>query len=116
MQDTELYRAILGLESPWTVARVDLDVKWQETSDPSQIQGDSRQLDPARVDVSAREQVAFGPSDSSLEDALARAIEGAVAAARWDVVSQLARELEARRLARTGDVVTLAATGASEER
>jgi transposase len=29
MQDTELYRAILGLESPWTVARVDLDVKQQ---------------------------------------------------------------------------------------
>ena len=27
MQDTELYRAILGLESPWTVARVELDVK-----------------------------------------------------------------------------------------
>ena len=29
MRDTELYRAILGLESPWTVARVDLDVKQQ---------------------------------------------------------------------------------------
>jgi len=29
MRDTELYRAILGLESPWTVARVDLDVKEQ---------------------------------------------------------------------------------------
>lgn len=27
MRDTELYRAILGLESPWTVARVELDVK-----------------------------------------------------------------------------------------
>ena len=30
MRDTELYRAILGLESPWTVARVDLDVKGQQ--------------------------------------------------------------------------------------
>ncbi len=30
MRDTELYRAILGLESPWTVARVDLDVKAQQ--------------------------------------------------------------------------------------
>lgn len=29
MRDTELYRAILGLESPWTVARVDMDVKEQ---------------------------------------------------------------------------------------
>jgi transposase len=29
MQDTELYRALLGLEAPWRVARVDLDVKKQ---------------------------------------------------------------------------------------
>jgi transposase len=29
MRDTELYRQILGLEAPWTVARVDLDVKSQ---------------------------------------------------------------------------------------
>ena len=29
MRDTELYRAILGLESPWSVARVDLNVKEQ---------------------------------------------------------------------------------------
>jgi hypothetical protein len=49
-----------------------------------------------------------GPLDASLdavdpvEDALARAIEGAVTASRWDVVAQLARELEARRTARTG--------------
>lgn len=27
MRDTELYRQLLGLESPWTVERVDLDVK-----------------------------------------------------------------------------------------
>jgi hypothetical protein len=33
------------------------------------------------------------------EDALALALERASAAQRWDVVSQLARELEARRLA-----------------
>ena len=30
MRDTELYRAILGLETPWTVVRVDLDVKEQQ--------------------------------------------------------------------------------------
>ena len=29
MQDKELYRVLLGLESPWTVARVELDVKKQ---------------------------------------------------------------------------------------
>jgi transposase len=29
MRDTELYRHLLGLESPWTVSRVDLDVKAQ---------------------------------------------------------------------------------------
>jgi len=34
---------------------------------------------------------------STLEEALARAIDRASAAGRWDVVTQLARELEARR-------------------
>ena len=63
---------------------------------------DSRQLDPTRVDVSARELVAFGPNESTVEDALARAIEGAVSAERWDVVVLLAKELEARRLAAVG--------------
>jgi transposase len=29
MRDTELYRYLLGVESPWTIARVDLDVKQQ---------------------------------------------------------------------------------------
>jgi predicted RNA-binding Zn-ribbon protein involved in translation (DUF1610 family) len=30
MRDIELYRAILGLPAPWTVASVDLDVKGQQ--------------------------------------------------------------------------------------
>lgn len=34
-----------------------------------------------------------------VEAALAKALEGATAAGRFDVVAQLARELEARRLA-----------------
>jgi hypothetical protein len=63
---------------------------------------DSRTADPPRVDVSARESVAFGPKTSHVEDALARAIEGAVSAGRWDVVAQLAKELEARRLTAAG--------------
>jgi hypothetical protein len=42
-----------------------------------------------------------------VEAALAKALEGATAAGRFDVVAQLARELEARRLARMGNVVVL---------
>ncbi|MGA7122547.1 MAG: hypothetical protein WBY94_20775, partial [Polyangiaceae bacterium] len=60
---------------------------------------DSRQLDPTRVDVSARELVAFGPNKSTIEDALAKATEEAVSPGQWDVVALLAKELEARRLA-----------------
>jgi hypothetical protein len=45
---------------------------------------------------------AFGPKESTVEDALARAIEGAVSAGRWDIVAQPAKELEARRLAAPG--------------
>jgi hypothetical protein len=77
-----------------------------ETRDSAQFAGfhvDSRTKDLPPVDVSAQIQVASGPTNSTvsggLESALARAIEVAVAAGRWDVVTQLARELEARRLA-----------------
>jgi len=44
------------------------------------------------------------PVEAALADALTRA----AAAARFDVVAQLARELEARRLAREPNVVSLA--------
>jgi hypothetical protein len=40
-----------------------------------------------------------------VEEALAGALARASAAGRWDVVTQLARELEARRLARGGVAV-----------
>jgi hypothetical protein len=39
---------------------------------------------------------------STVEDALATALAHAAEAGRWDVVAQLARELEARRLAAVG--------------
>ena len=52
----------------------------------------------------AEPPVALPSPAGSVEDALTRAIEGAVAAGRWDVVAQLARELEARRLASSGAV------------
>jgi hypothetical protein len=48
----------------------------------------------------------FGPIDS-VERALATALEAAAAAGRFDVVAQLARELEARHLAAAGNVVPL---------
>jgi hypothetical protein len=70
------------------------------------IRVDSRGNDPPRGDVSARERVAFGPSDlaaPTVEDALARALERASAAGRWDIVAQLGRELEARRLRAAGE-------------
>ncbi|MBX3200625.1 MAG: hypothetical protein KF850_05395 [Labilithrix sp.] len=47
-------------------------------------------------------------SDSdALERAIAKALEAAAAAGRFDVVAQLARELEARRLASSSNVVPL---------
>lgn len=49
----------------------------------------------------------MGPSDP-VEAALAKALDAAAVAGRFDVVGQLARELEARRLATAGNVVPLA--------
>jgi hypothetical protein len=46
------------------------------------------------------------PTDG-VESALAGALAAAATAGRFDVVAQLARELEARRLARMGNVVAL---------
>jgi hypothetical protein len=48
-----------------------------------------------------------GPANDPVEAALARALDRASEAGRFDVVAQLARELEARRLARSGNVVRL---------
>ena len=42
-----------------------------------------------------------------VESVLAKAIEAATSAGRFDVVAQLCRELEARRLARSGNVVSI---------
>jgi hypothetical protein len=48
-----------------------------------------------------------GRDDDPVEAALARALDRASEAGRFDVVVQLARELEARRLARSGNVIRL---------
>ena len=47
------------------------------------------------------------PSADPLEAALVNALARAAEAGRFDVVAQLAKELEARRLARSGNVVVL---------
>lgn len=59
-----------------------------------------------------------GPQGGPLtvEDALAGALAEASAAGRWDVVAQLARELEARRLAPAGNVVALDVAGSRRPR
>ncbi len=49
---------------------------------------------------------ASGAADA-VEVALANAITAAVADGKFDVVSQLCREIEARRLARAGNVVAI---------
>jgi len=76
-----------------------------ESAEFTAIRVDSRTNDPPRGDVSARELVAFGPPDleaPTVENALAGALARASAAGRWDIVAQLARELEARRLRAAG--------------
>ena len=71
-----------------------------ESAEITTIHVDSGTNDPPRLDVSAREPVAVGPPElqsASIEIALAGALARAAAAGRWDIVAQLARELEARR-------------------
>lgn len=48
----------------------------------------------------------------AVEDALGVALKGATEAGRWDVVAQLAGELQARRVSRTGNVVAIGAAKA----
>jgi hypothetical protein len=66
------------------------------------------QDDAKRPEVSASRL----PETDVVEAALAEAIKRATSAERWDVVSQLARELEARRIARAGNVVMLGSSRA----
>lgn len=54
-----------------------------------------------------------GATGDAVENALATALTAAATAGRYDVVATLARELEARRLARAGNVVDLMARRAS---
>ena len=112
------------------------DSKPQESVDPTAIPEVTGRVESPRSDVSARTVDDVGPSvectdheldvlegdgdgaraktleaaripPSSASDPLESALAAAAAAGRWDVVSQLARELEARRLASSTNVVTL---------
>jgi hypothetical protein len=65
-------------------------------------------------DDSSRNVTTSGPSEPAatssafaIETGLAAALSRAAEAGRFDVVAQLARELEARRLARASNVVRL---------
>jgi hypothetical protein len=66
--------------------------------------GDPRE--PEKTPVDEAKGQSRGNQDA-VEAALAKAIEAAAAAGRFDVVAQLARELEAHRLAGMGNVHTL---------
>jgi hypothetical protein len=79
-------------------------IETRDSVEPPALRDDSRAKEPPRVDVSAREPVAFGPAKSTIEEALVGVIAQAAAAGRWDVVAMLARELEARRLGQSGIV------------
>jgi hypothetical protein len=71
----------------------------------SVVNGRPNDADQATRDDQRRREVSA--SGEPVDVALAAAIEGAAAAGRWDLVIQLARELEARRLARVANVVPL---------
>jgi hypothetical protein len=60
-------------------------------------------------DAKQREVSALSPGGDAVEEALAGALARAAQAGRFDVVAKLAEELEARRLARTGNVLLFGA-------
>lgn len=62
----------------------------------------------ARNVANVRDPVAPAAAHDPVEAALAKALEGATLAQRWDVVAQLATELATRRAAAAASAVTLA--------
>jgi hypothetical protein len=79
------------------------------TSAPSVADGRVSDATEATKDDAKRPEVSASPPPEAgaVEAALAEALRGATSAGRWDVVAQLARELEARRLARSANVLVL---------
>jgi hypothetical protein len=80
--------------------------KSAESARENATEDDARPLEVlALSDPPNGSQLTTDPIDAALADALSRAAR----AGRFDVVAQLALELEARRRARTGNVVSLGA-------
>jgi hypothetical protein len=75
---------------------------------PSVVDRRVDDADHATQDDQRRREVSA--SADAVEAALAKALEEATAVRRWDVVAELASELEARRLRRTAKVVPLTKT------
>jgi hypothetical protein len=59
------------------------------------------------ISASPDDPTGAGDVDEAVERALAAGISGATAAGRFDIVAQLARELEARRCLRAGNIIPL---------
>ena len=81
---------------------------------PAAASGRGTSVFPGESEHDERDTLPHGsqPPPSSVyvdpvESALVRALEAAAVGGRFDVVAQLAKELEARRLARSGNVVAL---------
>jgi hypothetical protein len=83
-------------------------IESRDTSVPIVAKRRDDDADRATQDDSMRRRIsALSSLGDPVEAALARALDCAAQAGRFDVVAQLARELEARRLARVNNVVTL---------
>jgi hypothetical protein len=67
-------------------------------------------------DAKQREVSTLSQGDDRVEAALAGALARAAEASRFDVVAQLAKELEARRLVRAGNVVAFSRLRARRDR
>lgn len=101
-------RDLVITEVPWWRRR-------ESNPDESPPENDRSDANPRQSDACAAgdggETLCAEPEprgvDDAVEVALAKALTAATAAERWDVVGQLARELQARRLARTENVVVL---------
>lgn len=76
-------------------------VSTENTGAGASLAVEPRSDEPAKYPDAGRVADSIGPI-ATAEGELAHALAAAAAAGRWDVVSQLARELEARRLGASG--------------
>ncbi len=67
--------------------------------------GESSEIEPAQVPIGQCREI--NSTLDAIELALSEALREATQAQRWDVVSQLASELTARRLAKSSNVVSI---------